>query len=130
METGDSRLRICERVADTTTSVPIMDAGFRSTDMTVEEDSTRNSCVSNPTDEIINVTGKDWTVSLKFPWLSVYVPLVPPLIKTEAAGTGSLLSPLLIFPVMVWVCAKELLRDSKKIRQVKKAGVKVFMASC
>src|SRR5712675_593273 len=96
METGDSRLRICERVADTTTSVPIMEAGFKSMEITAEADGTWNSCVSNPTDEMINVIGKDWTVSLKFPWLSVYVPLVPPLIKTEAAGTGSLLSPLLI----------------------------------
>jgi hypothetical protein len=95
----------------------------------VEADSTGISCVSNPTDEIINVTGNDWTVSLKFPWLSVNVPRVPPLIKTEAAGTGSLLSPLLILPVMTWVCAKELLRGKNKIRHATKARVKVFMAS-
>jgi hypothetical protein len=40
METGDSRLLICERVADTTTSVPTIEVVFMSMEITVEADST------------------------------------------------------------------------------------------
>ena len=118
-------------MAETTTSVPITEVGFNSISMADEADSTTNSFDSYPMEEMSSINGKEWfTVNLKFPWLSVNVPVVPPLSNTEAAGIASLLSPLLILPETVTDWAKDLFETKKIRRSTNNVFVEVFIKCC
>jgi hypothetical protein len=79
-------------------------------------------------EEMTNVNGKGWfTDNLKFPWLSVNVPVVPPFRTTDAAGTASLLSPLLILPETITAWAEDLFEIKKISRNANNARVEVFL---
>src|SRR5580692_9383660 len=103
IDTGDSRLLIAPRVAETTTSFPSVEEGMKETSTGLPGLLTVTSWVSKPMEEKINVKGGcREVVNRKFPWSSVNVPAAVPLTATDTAAMRSLLVTWLTVPVMVY----------------------------
>jgi hypothetical protein len=126
IETGDSRIFVGVLVAETTTSSPKVDEGVKETVGIAPAAVTFTSEIPYPIEEKRSVTGnlvEAGMLKLKFPLLSVKVPVVLPFSVTETELKVSDPPALFTLPEMVTFCAFTRAGNIKKNRAAKRANL-------